>query len=408
MRDYTDVAHNNYTHWHPSVGGGARSVSMHAEAPWLTDDGPDVYPNDHRPAVAYLGGPMRGIPFWNFPAFEEAADELRELGWKIHSPAEHDLSLGLVPVEDGSVAFPVSACLDWDFARIAESSCIIVLPGWEKSTGCHWEFTVAYALGKPVFQYPELTQVELPKVVTHPLKFSAWNLFPEVETTITLAEYGDVVITPPSIAQYAREHAGGTRVERPDAFDKALDALGAYARVTDDRSGAGTTHIVDTTKTRTRVNSNVVTKKDGGEKVVGIAAGAGQGGEIRVVDPQTGGAKGQKSARTDLLPPDALMALAEHYGRGSLKYADRNWEKSYPWSLSIAALKRHLFLWEQGLDTDHDAQVGDFPHIVAVAWHALALLTFTLREIGTDDRHKLVRAMSDDIVRERGTDDRPE
>ena len=45
---------------------------------------------------------------------------------------------------------------------IAESSCVIVLPGWEKSTGCHWEFTVVYPLGKPVFQYPELTPVELP------------------------------------------------------------------------------------------------------------------------------------------------------------------------------------------------------------------------------------------------------
>ena len=119
-------------------------------------------------------------------------------------------------------------------------------------------------------------------------------------------------------------------------------------------------------------------------------------GEHRVVDSKTGGEKGSKLARFDLVPADVSYEWAEHYGRGSLKYADRNWEKAYPWSLSIAALKRHLFLWEQGWTTDHDAQVGDFPHIVAVAWHALALLTFTLRDIGTDDRHKLDQKGTDD------------
>lgn len=42
--------------------------------------------------------------------------------------------------------------------------------------------------------------------------------------------------------------------------------------------------------------------------------------EHRVVNPVTGGAKGQKLARFDLIPPDALWALAEHFGKGATKY----------------------------------------------------------------------------------------
>ena len=51
--------------------------------------------------------------------------------------------------------------------------CIIILPGWERSTGCHYELSVCHALGKPVFQYPEMTPVELPGVVTDPVRIQA-------------------------------------------------------------------------------------------------------------------------------------------------------------------------------------------------------------------------------------------
>lgn len=112
--------------------------------------------------------------------------------------------------------------------------------------------------------------------------------------------------------------------------------------------------------------------------------------EVRITDPLTGGQKGQKSARTDLLPYDALLELAEHYGRGATKYEDRNWERGYKWSLSAAAMQRHFMAWWNGEELDEDG----FPHATAFAWHALALLTFSLREIGTDDRPSLGRGVS--------------
>lgn len=105
-------------------------------------------------------------------------------------------------------------------------------------------------------------------------------------------------------------------------------------------------------------------------------------GEQRIVDPLTGGEKGSKLARFDLIPNEFELALAEHYGRGARKYADRNWERGYKWGLSVAALRRHLSAWMAGERLD--SETGSH-HLIAVAWHAVALFVFETRGIGTDD-----------------------
>lgn len=258
----------------------------------------------------YLAGPMRGIPHFNFPAFDEAAEKLRAGGWLVFSPAEKDkkyLDTSKCPIgsdaELDAQGFSFQGALAWDFTKIMEADCVIALPGWEKSTGVHWEMTVAHAVGKPVFSYPDLTPVDLPFVVTNPTACGV--LFDQ-----------DV----PVIQMPTREE---------------LDDL------------------------------------------------VPSGQETRVVDPSTGGEKGSKLARFDLLPWDVLNEIAEHYGKGSRKYEDRNWQKGYAWSLSIAALGRHLSAWLAGEDTDPETGTS---HIIAVAWHAMALRWFQLHGRGTDDR----------------------
>lgn len=105
--------------------------------------------------------------------------------------------------------------------------------------------------------------------------------------------------------------------------------------------------------------------------------------EVRVVDPETGGEKGSKLARWDLMPFDVLNELAEHFGIGARKYDDRNWERGYDWGLSLAALCRHLSAWAGGEDTDSES--GD-SHLIAVMWHAAALRWFQIHHKGTDNR----------------------
>lgn len=107
--------------------------------------------------------------------------------------------------------------------------------------------------------------------------------------------------------------------------------------------------------------------------------------EVRVVNETTGGEKGQKLARFDLIPPRPMWEVAELYGEGAKKYADRNWERGYAWSLSIGALERHFNLFKQG--EDYDAETTK-RHLASVVFHALALMEFAETHPELDDRPK--------------------
>lgn len=107
--------------------------------------------------------------------------------------------------------------------------------------------------------------------------------------------------------------------------------------------------------------------------------------EVQVTS-STGGTKGVKLARFDLIPAKPMWKVAEVYGLGSRKYADRNWENGYPWSLSYGALQRHLNQFWQGESIDPDGQ----HHLASVVFHALALMEYENTHPGHDDRPKRV------------------
>lgn len=107
-----------------------------------------------------------------------------------------------------------------------------------------------------------------------------------------------------------------------------------------------------------------------------------QSTEIRVTDPVTGGQKGQKLERFDLIPVEPMMELARVYGRGSKKYSDNNWRKGYSWRLSFGAMMRHAWLWWWGQDRDEDGN----HHLACVQWHCCTLATFARIFPQGDDR----------------------
>lgn len=101
------------------------------------------------------------------------------------------------------------------------------------------------------------------------------------------------------------------------------------------------------------------------------------------IDPNTGGAKASKPCQLGYIDPLALEKLGDVAGYGAEKYDKYNYLKGYDWSLSYNAMIRHMLAFWDGEDYDDE---NGAPHMSSVAWHALALVSFMERELGTDDR----------------------
>lgn len=270
----------------------------------------------------YLAGPMRGLPDFNFPAFHEAATDLRRVGFEVFNPAERDTAAGFDPsgmtgLEDlSAMGFSLREALAADTEYISKhADVVMLLPDWERSSGVAAEIALARALGLPVL----------------------------------LAE--DAILA---------------------VFNADRDTL-AHAWFEDRDIRHATAASADL-----RQVVNVAT-------ALGVSPSTALGyGEVRTTS-STGGQKGMKPERFDLIPIGPLTALARHYGAGALKYDDHQWRKGYEWSKSFAALMRHLTAWWNGEDID--AETGS-PHLAAVAWHAFTLLEFAERYPEFDDRYK--------------------
>ena len=244
----------------------------------------------------YVAGKMRGIPLYNFPAFDAAAAFYRSQGLTVLSPAELDRAHGIDPTKlpadhDWSVEPPGTTFAELmarDLAVLRRCRSIALLDRWTESEGARLELAEALA--------------------------------------------------------------GGLSVR-----DAARDMEQHF---------------------RLLENASPMTSQ-----------------EVRTTDPTTGGQKGVKLARYDLLPEKALWRLAELYGAGAAnKYADHNWRLGYDWSKSIAAIGRHMALFKEGQDIDPDPFLMGAPHMACVAFHAFALLVFMEEHREKDDRWSATRS----------------
>lgn len=105
----------------------------------------------------YLGGPMRGNKLYNFPAFFKAAIELRKQGHTVVNPAEIDMALGFnpaIPVDHrDQIPFDLEATLRNDFEEVLKADALVLLQGWEKSSGAKDERHIALRTGRKVFYW---------------------------------------------------------------------------------------------------------------------------------------------------------------------------------------------------------------------------------------------------------------
>ena len=107
----------------------------------------------------YVAGPMRGYERNNFPAFDAEAARLRELGHEVISPADLDRQTGF---DEHLTVMPegfMRKAFDRDVAALKVVDGIVVLPGWQKSTGALAEAGIARWLGLPIYEAGTMREV---------------------------------------------------------------------------------------------------------------------------------------------------------------------------------------------------------------------------------------------------------
>lgn len=344
----------------------------------------------------YLAGPMRGYPLFNFPAFDEAASRLRSELHEVVSPAEMDLDMGLDPSianTDAEAEFDVADALRRDFEVILRVDAVVLLSGWEQSTGARAERFVAETTGKQVFRY-------WPRDYNSSLVLAPeWDGDPRVPAEPVYG--GDDVIRARARAEVlANLHTGGAyakvKLTEPipagdhpvvslpqwltfPPFDPELARLLAEEDEIDRRAGLfvpcsvcglapdghgwndhGYRPLVPTQE-QARIMEEILSADDNPKDAIGI-----------------------RKPQLHLVPESFIIRVAQAMTDGSHKYGPFNWrEKQVRASVYQSAAKRHLGQWFDGEENAEDSGV---PHLA----HAAACIAILIDAIETgnlvDDR----------------------
>jgi Domain of unknown function (DUF5664)/Domain of unknown function (DUF4406) len=265
----------------------------------------------------YVSGPMRGIPKYNFPLFDEVRDDLKLLGFQVVSPADHDREVEpnveyTEHYAKGDPSFNADGpkfhqLIGWDLRMIADPDCagIVLLPGWENSTGAQHERYVAEACGKLIC-------------------VASWHV-PDYGHGFWKYENDD----DRSLSRKRDMRIEGEDIEKLESLQPTpVPVIELGHQFTTKDSGV-----------RAEFDSGMVRDTDAGKP------------------------------RYDLIPTLPLKRLAELYARGAIKYGEYNWQKANSHE-ELARFKasafRHLI---QALDGDTDED-----HLAAVAWNVFAVI----------------------------------
>lgn len=112
----------------------------------------------------YIAGPMRGLPEWNFPAFDEAERRWRSFGHIAFSPAATDRALGYLPTTEGVDQEHLKHVMLSDIACLYSADAIALLPGWQNSRGTAVELALAQFLGLDIYDAVTMELLENVKI----------------------------------------------------------------------------------------------------------------------------------------------------------------------------------------------------------------------------------------------------
>ncbi len=106
-----------------------------------------IIPDDFDKSIPYyLAGPMTGYPNYNYDAFERVSDRLLRYEVSVYSP--HTNPWPEPPLEGEALwRYMMKSALQ----LLLECDGIILLTGWERSTGASFEYRVAKKLKMPAY-----------------------------------------------------------------------------------------------------------------------------------------------------------------------------------------------------------------------------------------------------------------
>ena len=133
----------------------------------------------------YIAGPMRGILFYNFPAFDDAAKFLAWLGWEVINPAQLDRDVGFDAMKLDADSdwhqdppdFDFAGCIERDIEAVKKCDAIYLLKGWENSVGANAEKALAEWVGKKIVYANACDQSPAPDLGAVKEKAGVWSFW---------------------------------------------------------------------------------------------------------------------------------------------------------------------------------------------------------------------------------------
>ena len=99
---------------------------------------------------------MRGIPLYNFPAFDAYQALLEKQGHEVTSPAQLDRDAGFDPNRDPVTPELIREMITRDVKAICGCDAVYLMPGWERSKGVAVEKALAEFLGLPIIKLQQI------------------------------------------------------------------------------------------------------------------------------------------------------------------------------------------------------------------------------------------------------------
>jgi len=341
--------------------------------------------------TVYIAGPMTGYERYNADAFNAAAADLRQRGYRVINPVELDIEVGFDPSTDSPEDFDLPAAIRRDVNALIECDAIVMLPGHETSKGATAERHVAIWRGLEVLSYPSMVPLD----------------------KVDAVEDDFVSIPPQSVKRFRltpvqidpTNFGIGENQPAPYCWEKSAIAADEAKQLTEDGPAEWSEAIAEVESQPIEIVSTWSTDWNGvidggddsgfqpiGHEKLAEAVTGSPCGKLWIPEPddesigqeivgrlerftnaikdgdtvtnERGGKQSHLSARFDCIPPEVLRLLAQCLGYGCARYGKENW-RNIDQEDNLAHAMNHI----------NEYRMNE-PHLV----NAMARITFALSQ----------------------------